>query len=62
MATKIIKEGTLKKINCNECGCLFSYEAEDIETKENTVFASNGYKEIVICPQCKSEVVLAQTK
>lgn len=28
---KIIKPGTKEKISCNSCGCLFSYEKEDIE-------------------------------
>lgn len=28
---EIIKPGTKEKISCNSCGCLFSYEKEDIE-------------------------------
>lgn len=28
---EIIKPGTKEKISCKSCGCLFSYEKEDIE-------------------------------
>jgi len=65
MATKIIKEGTLMKVHCNECGCLFSYEKEDIKKREFSDPRDdiiNGFKEWVVCPQCKSEVVLTQTR
>lgn len=31
---KIIKPGTITELRCYKCGCLFSYEKEDIEIKK----------------------------
>ena len=49
---KIIKPGTKKKVTCKECGCLFSYESEDI--KSNLSRSAN----YVICPQCEEKVYI----
>ena len=51
---KIIEHGTRKELRCESCGCLFSYEAIDIEK------GSNGFSSypFVRCPQCKKEIVL----
>ena len=61
---KIIKEGTRK-----ECGCVFSYEQEDIchiETNRNeTEYIQGiraGYKSLIVCPQCGNEIVLEATR
>ena len=62
---KIIKEGTKRKITCEECGCLFSFEEEDTCHAELDVrFAGMpaGHKTFVTCPQCESEIVLEQTR
>lgn len=32
---KIIKPGTITELRCYKCGCLFSYEKEDIEIKKS---------------------------
>lgn len=49
---KIIKRGTRKTIECEDCGCLFTYDEEDINV--DCYYPLNfGY---VICPQCKSEI------
>ena len=53
---KIIKEGTRKIAKCQNCGCEFSYEKEDVLidpfTRENNVN----------CPQCGKEIVLETTR
>ena len=59
---KIIEHSTRKEQRCENCGCLFSYEAIDIE-KGNSVgicgmeLYKTSYK-FVRCPQCKKEIVL----
>lgn len=54
---KIIKKGTRDIRECKTCGCLFSFDEEDVES----VF-KNGridYK-CVKCPQCSYKVMLEQ--
>lgn len=54
---KIIKEGTRKKCTCDECGCYFSYEKEDVKIEKiNGGFG--GEKLIIDCPQCNIEILL----
>ena len=55
---KIIKEGTRKIAKCSVCGCVFSYEEEDIE--KDGLLANNSVligKTWVVCPQCGKEIV-----
>lgn len=66
---KIIKEGTKRNITCEECGCLFSFEDEDIYHNElhrneceKVTEIKAGYKAFVTCPQCETEIVLEQTR
>ena len=60
---KIIKEGTRKIEKCNNCGCEFYYEIEDIEKDgllaNNSVFIGKTW---VVCPQCGKEIVLTTTR
>ena len=67
----ILKAGTKRKTTCEECGCLFSFETEDIYHFEyhndNDDFTQvegfkHGYKMFVTCPQCEHEVVLEATR
>lgn len=58
---KIIEHGTIKKARCNNCGCLFSYEKEDIQHKHSYTFNGWSY-DYVICPQCKKEIQLGGTR
>ena len=56
---KIIKEGTRKIEKCQNCGCEFSYEEEDIE--KDGLLSNNSVligKTWVVCPQCGKEIVL----
>jgi hypothetical protein len=56
---KIIKPGTKKKINCDACGCLFSYEKEDVGYGDiANVFPMTAIGMYVTCPQCKEKIVL----
>lgn len=60
---KIIKEGTIKKCTCDECGCYFSYEDEDVLKKSNLSFSGTTlYRELISCPQCDKEIVLKSTR
>lgn len=60
---KIIRQGTRKTIECNECGCQFSYENEDIEEEEESLSPiSFTYRRYIICPQCKNILYLEASK
>ena len=56
---KILKEGTRQRQTCEFCGCLFSYDAEDVENHQEYI---GGLKRIVKCPQCGEEIFLLQTR
>lgn len=58
---RIIEHGTVEKQRCNNCGCLFSYEKEDIEHNIHSDFRDFNY-DYIICPQCKEEIRLGGTK
>lgn len=45
---QIIKRGTRKTCTCKDCGCVFSYESEDVKI-------GGGYP-YVICPQCNTQM------
>ena len=53
---KIIEHGTIERKRCENCGCLFSYEKEDIEHCD---FINYDY---IICPQCKDEIQLGGSR
>ena len=64
---EIIKRGTKKTCTCDNCGCVFSYEEEDIEVESHHAFdifqmADDTYNELVRCPQCDEKIILKQTK
>ena len=48
---KIIKFGTIQKTTCKECGCLFSFEEEDLKPQKDRI------KKAIDCPQCGHEIV-----
>lgn len=62
---KVIKEGTKKRITCHNCGCYFSYEADDLKNKtgadidEGIVKPETTY---VTCPQCNYEIKIRGIK
>ena len=60
---EIIKRGTKKTHTCNNCGCVFSYEDEDVECDSKAFSFVNGiqrnvWEYSVKCPQCEEEIVL----
>lgn len=62
----IIKEGTKKEATCNKCGCVFSYENEDIQ-HAGAALQRIGHptiyeNEFVECPQCKYRIALKATR
>lgn len=48
---KIIKKGTRDIRECESCGCLFSFDEEDI-------LGGKGLKKYIKCPQCKMKIIL----
>lgn len=62
---KIIKPGTRTEATCKFCGCVFSYEKEDIKT-ENILFKDGGLitslLESVNCPQCNKKIEVKTVK
>lgn len=46
---KILRHGTKRTIECEDCGCLFSFEKEDITTEQAGI---NEYKHYIECPDC----------
>ena len=46
---KIIEHGTRKIAKCSVCGCVFSYEEEDVQ-----IFTIRHVK----CPQCNEAVTV----
>ena len=49
---QIIKEGTRKIAKCSVCGCVFSYEREDV--LRDPIWVENHVK----CPQCNEAVTV----
>lgn len=58
---KIIERGTIKRERCEKCGCLFSYEKEDIKHNSFRTY-TDSYYDYIICPQCKKEIRLRSDK
>nr|DAV78212.1 MAG TPA: Transcription initiation factor IIE, alpha FINGER, Transcription [Caudoviricetes sp.] len=59
---KIIELGTIRKQKCQRCGCLFSYENEDVITERNEHMLLGFHKIYINCPQCEQKIVLVDTK
>lgn len=63
---KIIKKGNLKVVECKNCGCVFSYENEDIFSRttkygnEYQIYKIKNTEYIKECPQCFKEVILEE--
>ena len=56
----IIEKGTKQKTQCSKCGCIFSFEKEDIEIMGNyhPYKEYNSMRKIIKCPQCSNVIVL----
>ena len=53
----IIEKETKQKTQCSECGCIFSFEKEDIEFVDWTAM-----RKTIKCPQCNNIIVLEAIK
>ena len=53
MAIRILKHGTKKVVECENCGCLFEFEKEDTVTEQ---IKYNEYVQYVKCPDCKCKI------
>ena len=51
---QIIKEGTKNITKCSVCGCVFSYEKEDV--------MSFSLIHHIHCPQCNNDIFLTDGK
>ena len=49
---EIIRHGDKKRIVCPACSCIFTYEKEDVVTKD---FGKNEICSFVTCPDCGEE-------
>ena len=60
---KILKEGTKRQVECNECGALLQYQQEDIKKEEYFLSQITSYYEkYIICPQCHNKIILEATR
>lgn len=59
---RIINHGTIVKQKCNICGCLFSYEREDVITERDGNMFNGFTEDYIICPQCNTKIKLGGTK
>ena len=63
---KIIKNTMFEpiEITCGICQSIFSYNYEDIQSKERkTIFSNTPMKEtFVTCPVCKSDIILRRAE
>lgn len=54
----ILEKGKYE-MRCNYCKCLFSYEDEDVE---HDSWGNNEYKDTIVCPQCKRNLIIVGDK
>lgn len=61
---KIIEKGTVppsRKMHCQNCGCKFSYQREDIEhdmLSQNFIYCPQCGKKIIVDSWCAGEVIV----
>lgn len=60
---KIIERGTKQIKTCENCGCKFRFETEDVEERVTNLRDSIIILDkIVFCPQCSEAVVLKRLR
>ena len=60
---KIIEPGTKTIGECENCGCKFYYENEDIKVSgPHSMDQLQTRKSYIVCPQCGKEIVLTTTR
>lgn len=67
---RILKQGTLKKCTCDNCGSVLSYDEKDDVLEEVATTVDTGIssfstahfetkiEKYIICPQCDEKIVL----
>lgn len=56
---EILKEGTKRQIECDECGALLRYQQEDIKNEDKYISPVSSYnRKYIICPQCHNKIIL----
>lgn len=58
---EVIRKGSLKRIECGNCGSLLRYDAnEDVQKTEEPSWQGGTYtKEFIKCPVCNEELLLS---
>lgn len=58
---EVIRKGSLKRIECGNCGSLLRYNAnEDVQKTQEPSWQGGMYtKEFIKCPVCGEELVLS---
>ena len=64
---EILEAGTKKKVRCNNCGALLSYEKSDVKEEQIKTMMPLGdphkmVKEYITCPQCKESIYLTSVR
>lgn len=61
---RIIEKGTRQTRTCENCGCRFSFEAEDIEVARELPICGGKItgRAYIKCPQCGKQITLKQEK
>ena len=60
---KIIERGTKTIGECENCGCKFSYENEDIKVSgPHSMDQLQTRKSYIVCPQCHKSITLEATR
>ena len=60
---EIIKKGTKTKCTCKQCGCLFTYEEEDMTVDHNYDNRfTDCIRKFVTCPQCSNKITVGGVK
>ena len=66
---QIIEKGTRKIRKCPECGCKFSFEAEDVKEAytpprkyDDSLLTATGRNTYVVCPQCSKKIVICEVR
>jgi hypothetical protein len=65
---KIIEPGTKTVAECNSCGCKFSYEKEDIQSRPHKTHdrcapsITKLFEYYVLCPQCGKDLTVISIK
>ena len=66
---QIIEKGTRKIRKCPECGCKFSFEAEDVKEAytpprkyDDFLLTAASRGTYVVCPQCSKTITVCGVK